>query len=353
LASLVAAGLLSAGQAQAQSPADQPAPIPDLKQVDHSEGLKEACDAAHEACCRWYNHIGLFGDFLYLAPRGLDVPFARLSNNGCGPGSTITGGPGVTQSNYSPGYRVGAAFGIDDCSCIMATFTRLESHSNASLVAGPLDVIQGLVTAPSQSCSAAIGANGSAANAHFNVDLRLVDLDYKHVLLARNGYSFDWYAGVRYADLKQDLDVTIPALQATQVTTKVDFEGVGPRLGLEGEKIGCRGFLVYGHVGADFLAGNFRSHYLQTNNFIGTVQQADLDDDRIVTVLELELGVGWQSQNGHFRVQVGYLIDGWFNTVNTADFINAVNNNNFASTHCNLNDSLSFDGLVVRLAVHF
>jgi hypothetical protein len=348
---MVAASLLSAGQVRAQDPAAQPALIPDLKQADHTE-VHQAAEAGYESCCKWYNHIGLFGDFLYLQARGLDVPFARLTN-GCGPDAVPTGGPGIARPDYAPGFRIGGAFGIDECSCIMAAFTRFESRTNASLAAGPNDTITGLVTLPNNSCSASIGANSVAATANFGVDFTFVDVDYKRLLASRCGFTLDWYVGVRYANLDEDLVVNIPALQSTLVKTNVEFDGVGPRLGLEGEKVSCCGLLLYGRAGADFLAGTFRAHFNQTNSFIGTVGNADFDDDRIVTILELELGVGWQSKNGCVRVQAGYLINGWFNTLNVGDFTHAVGTSNFTTNCCNLSNDLSFDGFVGRIAFHF
>ena len=70
---------------------------------------------------------------------------------------------------------------------------------------------------------------------------------------------------------------------------------------------------------------------------------------RIVTILDLEMGIGWTSCSGCFRLTGGYVVSSWLNTVKTADFIRAVQQNNFGG----LNGTTTFDGLVARAEVRF
>jgi hypothetical protein len=61
-------------------------------------------------------------------------------------------------------------------------------------------------------------------------------------------------------------------------------------------------------------------------------------------MLDLELGVGWQSPCGHYRFTAGYVVSTWLNTVSTDEWIDSVRNNNFVG----LDDRMSFDGLTAR-----
>ena len=70
---------------------------------------------------------------------------------------------------------------------------------------------------------------------------------------------------------------------------------------------------------------------------------------RIVTMLELELGVGWVSPCNRYRFTTGYLVNSWMNTVKTADWIGAVQTNDFAA----LGDTMTFDGLTARAEFRF
>ena len=66
-------------------------------------------------------------------------------------------------------------------------------------------------------------------------------------------------------------------------------------------------------------------------------------------MLDLELGVGWSSPKGCIRVTGGYMVSAWYNVVTTADFIGAVQRNDFTELgNTELGGKLTFDGLVVR-----
>ncbi|MEO8498787.1 MAG: hypothetical protein ABI614_27300 [Planctomycetota bacterium] len=70
---------------------------------------------------------------------------------------------------------------------------------------------------------------------------------------------------------------------------------------------------------------------------------------RIVPILDLELGVGWQSKCGRYRVTGGYLINAWMNAVNSDTWIQGVQTNNFVD----LSDSVTFDGFTARAEYRF
>ncbi|MBN1908365.1 MAG: hypothetical protein JW818_01375 [Pirellulales bacterium] len=63
-----------------------------------------------------------------------------------------------------------------------------------------------------------------------------------------------------------------------------------------------------------------------------------------MSILDVELGMGWSSPGGRLRASPGYMFSGWFNTVITDEFIDSVRANNSVDA----GDSFSFDGLVDR-----
>jgi hypothetical protein len=159
--------------------------------------------------------------------------------------------------------------------------------------------------------------------------------------------------GARYAHLEQDFRGDFSILGATTVTTNIEFDGVGPRIGMEGECHAKYGFFVFGRGFANFLVGEFKANYLQTNVFAGVQANTSIEDSRIVPNFDLELGVGWQSRNGRFRIMGGYYLSCWFNTLTTPSFIQGVQNSNFTTNGDNFRDRLLFDGLMARLEVRF
>ena len=88
---------------------------------------------------------------------------------------------------------------------------------------------------------------------------------------------------------------------------------------------------------------------MQNASTATTLARAELKDDRFVTVLDYELGLAWTSCNRCWRVTGGYLASHWFNAITTPVFIDAVQADNYVD----IGDTLSFDGLTVRVERRF
>src|SRR5258708_682088 len=55
-----------------------------------SEPVTDAPAACDSDCCKSERRFGLIGEFMYLSPRGFDLPFARIAD-GCS-GDAVTRG---------------------------------------------------------------------------------------------------------------------------------------------------------------------------------------------------------------------------------------------------------------------
>ena len=67
------------------------------------------------------------------------------------------------------------------------------------------------------------------------------------------------------------------------------------------------GFLVYGRSSASFVSGEFKAQYREVaqfgpNSIIGN----NMTDYRVMSILQTELGLGWQSCCGRVRLLAGY-----------------------------------------------
>ena len=101
---------------------------------------------------------------------------------------------------------------------------------------------------------------------------------------------------------------------------------------------------------ASFVGGEFRTDYREKNQFGGAVAvMSDYEDYRLMSILESEVGVSWQSTSGRFSVHGGYQVMGWFEAITTADLINAVHQIAFND----LGDLIMFGGLVLRAEARF
>ena len=99
-----------------------------------------------------------------------------------------------------------------------------------------------------------------------------------------------------------------------------------------------------------FVAGEFRANYSQRDTIAAFNIDSGWTAGRVMTMLDLELGVGWENQCGTLRWTAGYLFSSWNNVVKTDDVIQAVRTNNFLDLG---DDILSFDGLTTRLEYRF
>jgi hypothetical protein len=198
------------------------------------------------------------------------------------------------------------------------------------------------------------GFTAQQATANYNTNLQMIDIDYQVVAECCSMYWWGYSGGARYARLEQDFSATYPFAPpdgTTSLTTTSTFQGVGPRAGLEGERMvfPSIGLRAYGKTSASFLVGKFRPTYQQVNQFGGTEVDTGIKVDRIVPILDFELGLAWLSPREHVRISGGYLISAWFNTITTPGWIGAVQNGSFQPG----SDTLTFDGLTARAEVRF
>jgi hypothetical protein len=159
----------------------------------------------------------------------------------------------------------------------------------------------------------------------------------------------NYLIGGRYASLRQDFTGIFTGTGTTDtLVTDVSFDGVGFRFGLDGMRFAySSGFLVYGKTSVSFLAGEFRGRYTQGSDVDPIIVDTSWEAGRIVTIFDLELGVGWQSVNGRWRFTTGYMMSSWHNVIPTNQWIQNVQTNSFDATSDN--DVITFDGLTARL----
>src|SRR5262249_50794406 len=153
---------------------------------------------------------------------------------------------------------------FDPCSSIRASFTWFDNGTHGHLEAPDGSFIHSLVVAPN---TTTCDMTSLAATAALDIGFKLADVDFRHIFCQGPHCAISWVAGIRYAHLNQDFSSDFSILGTTNVTTHINFDGVGPRVGLEGEYGLGRGFLVYGRGIVNLLAGHFGADFLQQNTF--------------------------------------------------------------------------------------
>jgi len=291
---------------------------------------------------------GIIGEFLYLHPGNIDVPYATPMD-GMGPTAVPTGPSCMASPTYQPGFRLGLNANLTDASSLSANYWFYQGQSTHSrTLSGGSGFLNADLVHPN---TTSVAVDSLSARADYDMDFDIIDLQYR-TTLREEAYLMYLTFGARYARLDEDFHARYSMLGTTHVVSDIGFDGLGPRLGLEIEKALDGDFHMYVRGGASLLLGNFNANYRQTNIFSGTQATAGFDDNRLVPVTELELGLGWTSATETFRFAAGYYIGSWFNTVTTGSFIGGVQDGTLYSVG-GLGDTLIFDGLVARIEVRY
>lgn len=316
-----------------------------------------ACDTGCSAgcvgtcCCppRYVHRTGAFADFLYMRARNAEVVYGtRVDGPAVAPPSPPIQLPpmGITDPDYSPGIRAGVVLGLDDCSSLALTYSYLNISTEDSITADPSFFIQPMLLHPA---SFNAGTNALAATGGLDIDFQFVDLDYRFLLCGGKHYMLNALMGARYGNLTQEFNVVYD-LGGTReaVASKLNFDGGGIRIGLEGDREIAHGFMVYGRGVANFLAGHLGGSYQQTSNFDPLIADVRWGAGRLISILDLEIGSGWRSKCGRWSLTAGYNVNSWLNMVPIDEFIRSSQSNDFVDL-TDTNHSVNFDGLVFRL----
>ena len=312
-------------------------------------GCDDGCGCL-DGCCgpRWF----AYGELLYIRPTNEKVAYAVPINGAIvppgGAAPVQVGLEATVDCDYDVGFRVGGGVFLNDCSSLGLAYTHYETDIADAIVRTPPFVLRSLVDHPG---SWAAPTDFLNAAARLDIDLDLVDLDYRHPLVCDGCCLINYLVGARYAHLDQTFtSIFTNATTIETVDAAVSFDGGGVRLGLEGERqVGCLGLMLYGRGVASFVGGNFRGRYLQADDGRGLVVATGWNEDRIATILDLEVGLGWTSPGGRLRTSAGYMFSGWYDVLIMDEFIDSVRMNNSVDA----GDTLGFDGLVVRGELRF
>jgi len=329
-----------------------PGILPVAYEKAEAASLAAGCKACgKDGCCG--PRTSIFAEYLLLTPRDAEIAYAIPIDGPIAAGDPrIPIGPtAMVNPDYDSGFRVGMSVPLDCCYSLVATYTWYNSDVSDSakidaISPDPDDVFHPLVIHPSTVDAA---TDVTDVSAHLAINFQFVDIDYKGIWYQDECCRWLTLVGVRYAHLDQNFASQFNFTGTTDVLSEVRFDGGGIRFGLEGERYCWGGFMLYAKGAANFVAGDFQGRYFQGDAFDPVVTEMTWSASRVVTILEVELGFGWQSCNGRWRANAGYVFNAWLNAVQPDEIIRAGQTNNFAG----IGDGLSFDGLALRFAYRF
>ncbi len=296
---------------------------------------------------RW----AIWGEALWLHPTGVDMAHAQQQNGLGGAGTVPFGNIGVVDPGYELGFRAGAEVRFSPKGAIFGQYTWFTSSASDSLGAPTIPGGGGAVGSLVHHPGASLTASAGPVDATYDIDFQLADLAYRYFVSCSRTGEVSVFAGGRFGKLKQDFgqfgNFGGGAGGDIDTTTSIDFTGGGPIAGIAAEHlIDSSRFSVYGKGLVAALTGTFDSHYQMFNDSTDTTLAiSNWSDDRIVPMLEYELGIKWTGPQNHWRVALGYMASYWFNIVSTPVWADAVQADNYV----NVSDTIAFDGAVGRV----
>lgn len=340
------------------NPAPSPAYVPPAPAFDAYNNPAAACPplvAPQPLVTAPEQRFHLFGEYLYLRPNDAAMVSYALPVNGLLPPPAVAapaGAVGIVDPGYSSGFSVGGGFTWNQGgSELLGAYTTYDSDASSALSVTPPspNVISPLVLHPA---TLAAGSNFTSATGRGDVSFDLIDLEFRRAIAIEDWVRSSYHIGARYAKLDQGFYARFdggvaPGPASQDVAAQVDFDGAGIRLGLSADLCSPRtGMFLYSNGFASFIAGEFQGTFTQTDATVAPIVTATTSrsDDRVVPILDIELGVGWQSRAGGLRLTAGYLFSAWFNVVGIDEFIRATH----AAQYSGLADTMTFDGLSAR-----
>ena len=226
--------------ATASSPglASEPAPR-------HDPGIVGPRPCGGDSCgCRWE----FFAEGLYFRPGNAEVTYAVPINGPIVPPPTPAveaGRVGMTDPEYRMGFRLGFAAAVDPCSSVDVTYTYFDGRYVDSIAATAPGTVLDPIAAHPETFNAA--TTFLSANAFQDIGFQLVDIDYRHTFYRDDCTTLSYLGGFRYGHLQQSFTATYNHEIKDSVSSRTSFDGLGIRLGLEGERrLGQCGWLIYG-----------------------------------------------------------------------------------------------------------
>jgi len=281
-------------------------------------------------------------DFLLLRPHRRPHDFA-ISD----PLADRTIGGSLQNFNWETvgAYRIGLGWKLNHGWEMKGVYTYMHSNDHAAIAQPTGGELFATLSAPLTFDSA------SAARGSSNIDMDLIDAEFAKRWVACPNLWVRVAGGVRIATIEQKVsvfyDFTDAGLGGSNVGQRIQFDGIGPRVGGEGfwRFWECLGFWAKAY--SSLMTGDFVT---QTNQFIndGRTVVVDVHDKftKVVPNLELGVGMGWQSDHMSFRV--GYEGQQFFGLVDNVDFPDQATFKNSYRT-----GDVSFEALTVSLGIQY
>jgi hypothetical protein len=281
-------------------------------------------------------------DYLLIRPRSRPDDFAIVD-----PTDNLTPEGLVRSIGYELASGVRAAIGYRFSGSpweTWFTYTYLRSDGDRTAVAPAGGLLYPTLTRPG------LVDNATSAVAASTLTYDLYDLDAARRVTGDDTFTLRMAFGTRATMIDQDLQAAYFGrfANATRVSSRVEFDGVGPTVGGEARWLLPSGFRLFGRAKGGLILGETTNTLLETDN-AGAAINANIRERYYTTIplLEMGTGVAWEYRN--MRVAVGYEVANWFNLIDSPTFVDDLAEGKLGRR----SGDLTLEGLFVQLGVAY
>lgn len=286
----------------------------------------------------WNSGLFVDAEYLFMRPRSRELDFAIVdpSNLGAPIGSVQN-----LEWEWNSGVRIGGGYRLPpDGWQVGVYYTYFHSGTSSAIGAPPGGTLFATLNHPGDMELADTAAANSSVN--FNV----VDLELSKTLAFHDSFTLRFFGGGRYAWVQQRLNAEYNGGDFSNdlVSSPVDFNGGGLRVGAEGDWDFGWGCSIFIRASGSLLIGSFNTSLVETNNSGATTLVNVTDNfDKVIPVTEIGLGFAWHYHQ--FTVSAAYELADWSNLVDSPDFVDDVQQGKMSRR----TSDLTLDGFIVRM----
>lgn len=319
-------------------------------------------------------HLG--ADYLYVRSNVSDgyAYLTRTVNTGTG---EATDEIHDLDFNHESSYRIFGGYELGGCGeQLRFTFTRFNSYANITVPS-----IDSQTTTNYVPYLGAVPPDGGYVLEMADVDFKTYDLELAKTIPLGGSAACDcgcsdpcdgscgcapscptwditWSGGIRFADT--DWRRTFTAVDDTEAivehaSTVMNFEGGGPRIGLEGRRyLGCAGiFSIFLRGDLSLLMGNIDLRTEVADLEAETTETQIVHTRNVIPVYELEGGLTAQL-SCHTRLSAGYLFSAWQDLgIRDQTCFTDAQGSGLTLTAYDDSNIMAFDSMFIRLEADF
>ncbi len=218
------------------------------------------------------------------------------------------------KEEWGPGFRVGFGGNMPyDEWDIYLNWTWFHSDPKDSAKEtshGPLLVLWGH---PDINSPAANANLASHAHARWDMTINVIDLEMGRAFWVGKHLSVHPFFAIRGAWIDQQFKVKYHYISSPHLEGRIkaesDFEGVGPRAGLDARFSLYNGWSIYGLVSAALMYGSLETDFRERENN-SRIAHTDDSFHRGISTVQMGLGIRWDAFFHRHRYHVGVTV-GW------------------------------------------